>query len=97
MFSVVRDIDTFGNDLNHDLEKISKWAFQWKMKFSPDHTKQTPEIIFKKKENVSIHPVVYFNNTPLNSTATHKHLGMILNSKLSYENHLQTVFKPLFS
>ena len=92
LFSVVHDIDTSANDLNHDLEKISEWAFQWKMKFNPDHTKQAQEIIFSRKKTVSIHPVVYFNNTPVNSTATHKHLGMILDSKLSYENHLQSVF-----
>ena len=28
LFSVVHDIDTSANDLNHDLKKISKWAFQ---------------------------------------------------------------------
>ena len=71
LFSVVHDIDTSANDLNHDLEKISEWAFQWKMKFNPDHTKQAQEIIFSRKKTVSIHPVVYFNNTPVNSTATH--------------------------
>ena len=32
LFSVVHDIDTSTNDLNHDLEKISEWAFHWKMK-----------------------------------------------------------------
>ena len=62
------------------------------MKFNPDHTKQTQEIIFSRKKAVSIHPVVYFNGSPVNSTATHKFIGMILDSKLSYENHLQFVF-----
>ena len=28
LFSVVHDIETSANDLNHDLEKISEWAFQ---------------------------------------------------------------------
>ena len=37
----------------------------------------------------------YFNNTPVNSTATHKHLGVILDSKLSCENHLQSVFSSV--
>ena len=92
LFSVVHDIDTSTNDLNHDLEKINEWTFKWKMKFNPDHTKQAQEIIFSRKKAFYINPVVYFNNTPVNSMATHKHLGMILDSKLSYENHLQLVF-----
>ena len=90
LFSVVHDIDTSANDLNHDLDKISEWAFQWKM--NPEPTKQDQEIIFSKKKTVSIHLVGYFNNSLVNSTATHKHLGMIIDSKLSYENHLQSVF-----
>ena len=47
-FSVVHDIDTPANYLNHDLEKNIEWAFRWKMKFNPDPTKQTQEIIFRK-------------------------------------------------
>ena len=39
--------------------------------------------------------VVYFNETPTNSTGTHKHLGMRLDSKLSYENHLWSVFSSV--
>ena len=38
LFSIFHDIDTSANDLNHDLEKISEWTFQWKMKFDPDST-----------------------------------------------------------
>ena len=74
-FSEVNEIDTSANDLNHDLEKISEWAFQWKMKFNPDPTKQAQEITFgKKKKTVSNHPVVHFIKTPVNSAATHKDL-----------------------
>ena len=62
------------------------------MKFNPDPTKQAQEITFSRKNTVSIHPLVYLNKTPVNSTTTHKHIGMILDSILSYENHLQSVF-----
>ena len=51
--------------------------------------------MFSSKKTVSIHPVVCFNNTPVNSTATHKHPGMILDSKLIYENNLHSVFSRL--
>ena len=40
LFPVVHDIDASANDLNHDLEKISEWAFQWKTKFNPDPARQ---------------------------------------------------------
>ena len=63
LFSVVHDIDTSVNDLNHDLEKISEWTFQWKMRFNPDLNKQIQEIIFNMKKTVSMHPAFYFNNT----------------------------------
>ena len=54
LFSVVYDINISANDLNHDLEKISEWAFQWKMKFNPEHTKQAQEIIFSRKMKKSL-------------------------------------------
>ena len=92
LFFVVHEIDTSANDLNHDLEKISELPFQSKMKFNTDSIKQAEEIIFSKKKTVSIHPIVYFNNTSVNLKVAHKHLGMILDSKLKYEYDVQSVF-----
>ena len=40
LFSKVYDIDIYAKELNFDLEKTSKWAFQWKMQFNPDPNKQ---------------------------------------------------------
>ena len=39
LFSVFHDTDASTNDLNHDLEKMSEWAFQWKIKFNTDPNK----------------------------------------------------------
>ena len=39
LFSKVHDIDISAKKLNSGLEKISKWAFQWKMQFNPDPNK----------------------------------------------------------
>ena len=80
LFSVVHDINTSANDLNHDLEKNSESAFQRELKFHPDSTKQAQGIIFSRKKTVFIHPLVSFNKTLVNSSASHKHLGMILRS-----------------
>ena len=43
----------------------------------------------------SSHPSVYFNNIPINLTSVHKHLGMLVDDKLSYEHHLKLVLNKI--
>ena len=45
LFSVVHDTQTSANDLNKDLKIINDWAFQRKVNFSPDPTKQAHKVI----------------------------------------------------
>ena len=35
--------------MENDLEKISGWAYQWKMQFNPDFSKLASEVIFSCK------------------------------------------------
>ena len=95
LFSLVNDINTSASDLNEDLEKIGNWAFKWKMNFNPDPNKQAQEIIFSRKKTASLHPVVYFDNKPVKSSQIHKHLGMILDSNLSYEHHIKSILNKV--
>ena len=95
LFSVVNDINTSASDLNEDLEKIGNWSFKWKMNFNPDPNKQAQEIIFSRKKTASLHPAVYFDNKPVISTQIHKHLGMILDSNLSYEHHIRSILNKV--
>ena len=66
-------------------------TFKLKMNFNPDPNKQAQEIIFSRKKTASLHPVVYFDNKPVKSTQIHKHLGMMLDSNLSYEHHIKSI------
>ena len=36
---------------NNDLQKISEWAYKWKISFNPDLNKPAQEVIFSKKLN----------------------------------------------
>ena len=49
LFSVVRDMTSSANILNNDLSKINNWAYQWKISFNPDPSKQAQEVIFSRK------------------------------------------------
>ena len=49
LFTVVYDVDVAANKLNRDLEIISTLAYQWKMQFNPDKSKQAIHVIFPRK------------------------------------------------
>ena len=91
LFSVIHNINSTANDLNSDLMKISNWAFQWKMRFNPDPNKQAQEVIFSRKINKIDHPPLYFNQNLVKSSSTHKHLGMVLDTRLDFNLHLKNV------
>ena len=91
LFSVVRNINTSAVHLNNDLRKISNWAFQWKMSFNPDPTKQAQEVIFSRKHQKISHPSIYFSNNPIESVSSQKHLGMILDNKLNFQERIKNI------
>ena len=86
---IFRIVDQFSTEiLNRDLERISRWSWQWKLSFNPDLTKQAVEIVFSnKKIKNRLEPLV-FNGIPVKEVGETKHLGMILDSKLTFENHM---------
>ena len=88
LYSVVYDPTSSASDLNHDLELISQWAFQWKMDFNPDPNKQANEILFSCKKKTVQHPVLSFNGSPVARVDDQKHLGLILHPSLSFVNHI---------
>ena len=63
LFSIVHDINTSAIELNSNLKKINDWAFQWKMTFNQDRSKQVQEIIFNRKLKKATHPPLLFNNS----------------------------------
>ena len=88
LFSVVKDPLISANDLNHDLDTICRWAHQWKLEFNPDPTKQASEVLFSCKKSTPYHPQLTFNRSAVTKVNEQKHLGLVLNSDLSFGKHL---------
>ena len=91
LFSVIHNSNTSALELNSDLAKINRWAFQWKMRFNPDPKKQAQEVIFSRKSKAISHPTLVFNNHNVIQTTSQKYLGIILDTRLSFEKHLEAV------
>ena len=96
LFSKVLDVNESTKKLNLDLEKISEWAFQWKMHFNPDPNKQANEVIFSRKSKVHSHPPLTFNNNDVKKCPHQKHLGIILDSKLDFNIHVDNKIKKCY-
>ena len=72
-FSIANDANKCFQNLSNDLCIISNWAYQWKMSFNPDRSKQAQEVIFSRKRLIQPHPVLTFDNSPVIKTTHQKH------------------------
>ena len=85
IYSVVHSPTLTASVLNHDLEIISQWAHQWKMSFNPEP--QQTSCRSQKKIKIT-HPPLFFNGTIVDKVNEHKHLGLTLDSKLTFSKHI---------
>ena len=62
------------------------------MTFTPDRSKQAQEVIFSRKLKKASHPPLLFNNNYASQVNSQTHLRVILDVKLTSEEHLKNVF-----
>ena len=58
------------------------------MSFNTDRTKQAQEIIFSRKKNATTYPPLFFNNSEIKLSSNQKHLGLTLDSKILFNEHI---------
>ena len=95
LFSVVHNANTTAKELNNDSVKIRRWAYQWKMISNPDPSKQAQDIIFSRKTKKEYHPPLAFNNNNVSEINSQKHLGVVLDNRLSFEDHLKMILNKV--
>ena len=57
--------------------------------------KQARKIIFSRKKTALLYPLLCFDNRLVKSTETHKHLGIMLYSNMSYKHHIKSVLNKV--
>ena len=95
LFTVVNDKNDCANILNNNLIAISKWAFNWKMLFNPDPKKPAQEVLFSRKKQAQIHPSINFSNVEVERAPFQKHLGVILDKKLNFKQHVDDAISKI--
>ena len=90
LFYKVFDIHVSRVTLNKDLELINSWTFQWKMQFNPDRNKQAQELYFSKKAGNQKLLDLTFNKSNVALSPSVKHSGMLLDSRLNFNEHAKS-------
>ena len=70
-------------------------AFKWKMSFNSDPSTQAHGVIFSRKIRKTCHPSIYFSNKSVKQITPQKHLGMILDNKLNFQEHLKNILSKV--
>ena len=65
------------------------------MNFNPDRSKQAQEVIFLRKLQKTNHSQVYFHYSSVKQVPSQKHLGMYLDTKFNFQEHLNNVLRKV--
>ena len=60
------------------------------MLFNLDPSKPAQEVLFATKKKTQIHPTISLNNIQVERASHHKHLGVLLDQKLNFKQHIDT-------
>ena len=61
------------------------------MNSNPDPRKQAQELLFSQKTSSKPYPSLNFNDNPVHQVQLQKHLGLFLDPKLSFDEHIQCI------
>ena len=67
------------------------------MQFNSNPNQQANEVIFSRKSKVHSYPPLTFNNNYVKKCSHQKHLGIILNSKLDFNIHVDNRIKKCYT
>lgn len=87
MYSFINNPTDQAFILNSDLAKINDWSKKWKVNFNQTKTEL---MVLSRTPNVNL-PPLYFDNTTLEPTSNHKHLGVILQNDCKWDLHINAI------
>ena len=89
LYITVDNKDLAASLINEDLDAIEKWSKTWLVDFCPN---KTESMIISVKKQQTNHPRLFFCHTPIVDVKSHKHVGLWLDSNLSWKTHLADIY-----
>ena len=90
LYVVTEDNDASAACLNRNLVNVKAWADQWLVTFNPNKTKSM--LVSNKK---CANPPLYYDGKLIEDVQQHKHLGVVLTDKLSWNDHTSSLIQSV--
>ena len=84
LLEIVDDTAVSTGRLNSDLNKITVWADKWLVTMNPV---KSCNVVFSLKCNKQVHSPLFLNSNMVKDAEFHTHLGLALQSSMSWRNH----------
>ena len=75
------------NKLQEAVNKLASWFKAWAITIN--HAKSVAMVISKKRNPIKLD--IHIDDMPIPQANSHKHLGLVLNSKLSWSDHVEHI------
>ena len=62
---------------------------------NPDPTKPAQKVLFSRKRKTQNHPTLSLNNIQAERVSSQKHLGLILDEKLNFKQHIESAIAKI--
>ena len=90
LLEIVDDPPVSADRLNSDLNKIAVSADKWLVTMNPVKSR---DVVFSLKRNEQVHSPLFLNFNVVKDAESHTHLGLTLQSSMSWRNHIVQVFE----
>lgn len=80
--------------MNNDLVSVVQWSSQNSLLLNPSKTKAIP--FYKSQTTVSEFPHIILGNSQVEMTSKIKNLGIMFNSRLSWDDHINSVVSKIY-
>ena len=93
LFSVVdskADREKVAQSLNEDLIQVERWAKKWFVTFNAS---KTQSLIISRSKDHDCHSPLLFQGSQVEDVTDIKFLGIIINRKLNWSNHIASLSK----
>ena len=94
LLEIVDDTAVSAGHLNSDLNKIAVLADKWLVTMNPVKSRN---VVFSLKRNKQVHLPLFLNSNMVKDAESHTHLGLTLQSSMSWRNHTVQVYEKASS